>query len=193
MRSLIHPAAAALALIAGSVISSPLGAQTMPSETQPIATDKLALAREIVDLGIPEVTREEMFFSAMESMTAQMINGMQRNLKDSDPEAEAIMNAWLAEWVETAKNIVVGHIPALMDAQAKGYAELFSLEELQDIRTFVATDSGQRFLQLSPSVIATPAFAEANQAYIQEIGAAFPAAQAELVARLKAYAESKQD
>ena len=193
MRSLTYSAAAALALSSGFLVSPPLAAQAVTAENAAVAPEKLGIAREIVDAGFPEDTREEIFFSAIETMTAQMRNGMQSNYPKSDPEAEAILNDWLAEWVETGKKIVVRHIPALMDAQAKGYAELFTLEELRDIRAFVATESGQRFLQLSPSVMATPAFAEANQAYIQEIGAAFPAAQAELIERLKAYTETKEN
>ena len=193
MRSLTYSAAAALALASGFLVSAPVSAQAVGTEDAAMAPEKLGIAREIVDTGFPEGTREAIFFSAIETMTAQMRDGLKSNYPKSDPEAEAIMNDWLAEWVETGKTIVVRHIPALMDAQAKGYAELFTLEELQDIRAFVATESGQRYLQLSPSVMATPAFAEANQAYIQEIGAAFPAAQAELIERLKAYAESKKN
>ena len=189
MKNLVWLAAPALLLLSVAYAQD----SDVPTSASSSDTRKLDLATEIVNLGFPEAVREDIFFGAMDTMVSQIRDGAMANIPSQDPQAVAILDEWLAEWVATSKAILRGHIPALMAAQATGYAEIFTEEELQDIRAFVGTPSGQRFMQLSPSVMATPAFATANEAYVQEIYAEFPKAQAQLAERMAAYARSVEE
>lgn len=173
---------------------SPLAAPALAEDADnPSPEDaKLAIAREIVDRGFPIENRDQIFFSTMDEMMVQMRAAVEGQLPD-DPGAKNILDQWLAEWSDHAKSILKGHIPTLMDAQAQGYASMFTADELRDILAFVSTPSGQRFVELGPAVMATPAFAQANQAYMTEITAALPDAQTELTERLIEYFAEQQE
>ncbi|MEL7189949.1 MAG: hypothetical protein AAGK17_10395, partial [Pseudomonadota bacterium] len=63
--------------------------------------------------------------------------------------------------------------------------------ELEDILAFVATPSGQAFMTKQTQIIAHPAFAEANQAFIEETLGVVTNRMPALIERLQAYEASK--
>ena len=148
---------------------------------------KLAVARQIIDRGFPEDSREAIFLASMDQMMLQTREASLTAYKIDDPGAIALLDSWIADYTEDAKIILRSHIPALMDAMAKSYAVMFTMQELEDINAFVATDSGQRFFELSSAVLAERNFAAANQMYMDEIQATMPAAINDLVGRLREY------
>ncbi len=152
----------------------------------------LAIAREIVDLGYPPESHETMFFGTMDQMVMQMREGMLQSMEVRDEGAVAILDEWLAEYVAESKTILSGHIPNLMDSIAVSYASLFSSNELADIRSFVGTPSGRKFVSQQVALISSPAFAAANQAYINDITAMLPAAQENLRTELTEYFQAKE-
>lgn len=153
--------------------------------------ERLALARQIVETGYPPAAREQLYFGTVDQVTAQMREASLSQLP-ADPGAEKILDAWLSDWIDQGKSILRQHIPALMDGLAQGYANIFTTRELNDILAFVRTSSGQRFLLGSTAVIADPAFAGANQKYMNEVMARLPSAQEELRKELEAYFAEKQ-
>lgn len=150
-------------------------------------SDSLAIAREILDLGLPRDVREQTFFAAMDQMMAQMGEAVRGNSGEVDPGIAAITDRHIAQFRQEAQTVLVSHLPSLMDGWATAYANMFTLEELRDIRTFVATPSGQRFFQLSSAVMAEPAFASANQAYMNQIMSILPGMQERLRADILDY------
>ena len=156
------------------------------------AAEKIALAQRIVDLGYPRERREAMFFAAMDQMVGQMREATTNSLPASDEGAMAIVDDWTRRYIADSKQVMRRHIPFLMDGMVQSYAAMFTTVELQDILAFVSTPSGQRFFELSPAVLAEPNFARANQGYMNEVMGEMPAAQADLIRRLKDYFAKQQ-
>ncbi|WP_199503566.1 DUF2059 domain-containing protein [Qipengyuania sp. YIM B01966] len=152
---------------------------------------RLALAREIIAIGFPEADREQLFFGAINEMTRQVRQAALARIEKPDPGALSIIDKWIAAQILRQRTILVRHIPALMDGMARGYAELFTAEELRGVHAFVQTPAGLTFFLKSSQITAQPAFAEANQAYMREILVGTPDAQAELIEQLSAYAEGR--
>lgn len=175
--------------------AAPLAAQDqIPGTAQPLVPEsEIAIATRIVDVGFPEATREAMFFGTVDQMTKQMRDAMLNASPVTDEGALAILDQWLLDYVTNSKTLLRSHIPSLMEALARSYAVMFTQRELEDILAFVSTDSGQRFFQLSSAVIAEPNFAQANQAYMNAVTEALPAAQEDLKNRLIEYYQSRDE
>lgn len=187
----IGTARLALALL-GAVAPSPALAQPAPAPVaEGSAQARLALAREIVDLGMPPATREEVFFRVVDQMSSQARDAMMRSFQIDDPDAVAILDRWLDRYNKESLPVLRRHIPALMEGWAAAYADIYSERELTDIRAFIATPSGAAFFRKSQDVLGNPKFAAVNQAYMNEVLGGLPQAQEELVAELKAHFEKQ--
>lgn len=147
--------------------------------------EKAEIARRIVELGFPEENREAIFFGTIDQMTMQLREASLQAYGIEDEGVIAVFDEWSADYIAESKEVLRDHIPTLMDAMARSYAAIFTLQELRDVAAFVATPSGQRFLQLSPAVMAEPNFANANQAYMNEVQASAPAWLADLRNRIE--------
>jgi hypothetical protein len=158
---------------------------TAPSEAN------LAVAREIIDLGFPVETREDMFFASMDQIVIQMREATLDAYGIDDQGAIAILDEWTADYIAESKEVLRSHIPSLMEGMAASYAVIFTREELNDIRAFVATPSGQRFFRMSPAIIGETNFAAANQAYLNDVQAGQPIAMQDLLGRLQRYEAEK--
>ncbi|MEM7664590.1 MAG: DUF2059 domain-containing protein [Pseudomonadota bacterium] len=190
MRMLGKAAVAATIAFMSPVIAQ---AQATESVSPDIENVKLALARQIVDFGFPEETREEIFFATNDQMEAQVREAVLKSMPEQDDGAIAILDEWLGEVNAKGKVILRRHIPTLMDGLTKSYAVMFTETELEDILAFVSTPSGQRFFELSAAVLGEPNFAAANQAYMDEAFAELPASQNELTERLLEYFAAKYE
>lgn len=180
------------ALAAWLIIIAPHGAALAQEADDPSlgvepSAAKLALAREIVDLGFPEETREDVFFASMDQMMIQTQEATLKAYGLEDEGAVAVLDGWIADYIVDSKEVLRSHIPSLVDGMQRSYAAMFTLQELTDIHAFVSTPSGQRFFELSSAVLAEPSFANANQAYMNEVQAQLPAATQDLVGRLQRY------
>ena len=151
------------------------------------------LAREIIALGMPESRREAIFFATMDQMMAQMIEAQNKATPIDDPQVKAIIDRHIEEFKVEAQTILSARIPDMMDAWALAYANMFSQQQLRDIRDFVATPSGQAFFELSPAIAAEPNFASANQRYMDEVISLVPGMQARLRDELVDYLASQID
>ncbi|UAB77081.1 DUF2059 domain-containing protein [Erythrobacter sp. SCSIO 43205] len=192
MRKLLVSAFAASLALASShtpALAQEAGGDALVAEP---SAAKLALALEIIDLGFPEETREEIFFASMDQMMVQTREASLKAYGLDDEGAIAVLDQWLADYILESKEVLRSHIPSLMAGMQRSYAAMFTLQELRDIRAFVATPSGQRFFELSSAVLAEPNFANANQAYMDEVQAQMPAAMQDLIGRLQSFLEEKQ-
>jgi len=189
-------AKAMLAAVAAFGLSQPAFAEEPAEEIVfiDIGIDPVAmeLASQIVDLGYPEATREALFFDTMDQMMVQMRIALEPTLPDDDEGAVAIVDEWIAEHMADSKEVLRKHIPAIMQGMAESYANIFSVEELTDILTFVQTSSGKRYFEQSPKILSDKAFADANQAYMDETMALVSPATEQLMIRLKEYLEDAE-
>jgi Uncharacterized protein conserved in bacteria (DUF2059) len=188
-----------VAIISAAIIALvgvPVGALAQEGDEGVVAAVdpvKLELAREVVNLGFPEETREAVFFAAVDQTVLQMREASLKayGLEGEDPGALAVLDGWIDEYITDSKAVLQSHIPSIMEGMTLSYAAMFTTTELRDIRDFVATPSGQRFFELSSAVMAQPNFAAANQAYMNEVQSQLPAAVQDLRGRLQEYFSEK--
>ena len=154
-----------------------------------IDAQSLSYAREILALGMPEETREQVFLATMDQMMAQVRAAMEQTTPIDDPQVVAIVDKHLALFRNDAAVILRDHLPNIMEGWARSYSVMFTRDELRDIRDFVATPSGQKFFELSPAILAESNFAEANQLYMNDVTARIPDMQDKLKADLLKYFE----
>ncbi len=150
--------------------AAPLAAQGTPNGDDATASEtsdmRLSLAADILDKSFPEETRVEMFQTITDQMESQMMQSLSGMITDEN--ANGIIADWQERLSVKTDAIMRSHIPALMDGWVMAYAETYSEPELRDILAFVSTPSGQAFMQRSQDLISHPAFAGANQNFMDE-------------------------
>ena len=80
--------------------------------------------------------------------------------------------------------------PAVFAAFARAYARRFSHDDLVQIRAFVETPAGARFVQQVDDLLSDPDVAHANTAYMAAAFAALQPLQVQLFEELRAHLES---
>ncbi|MGB3796697.1 MAG: hypothetical protein WA957_10400 [Alteraurantiacibacter sp.] len=127
---------------------------------------RLELAQEIIETGYPLEARMGMFDQVIGQMLTQMRASFP-NLKES-AEAGAIYDRHAERVQATSMDVLSRHIDPIMNSLAVAYSDQFTLEELQALHSFIMSPQGNGFLARMADANAHPAFAEANQAYMQE-------------------------
>ncbi|MEO0461728.1 MAG: DUF2059 domain-containing protein [Pseudomonadota bacterium] len=150
-----------------------------------------AIADEIVAMGYPVQTREDLFFATMDQTVSQVRSALEPSLPQDDPGAIAILDDWIDDYTARSKQVLRRHIPHIMAGMVEAYATIFTVQELGDILAFVRTPSGQRYFELSPAIVGSKSFAAANQRYMDESLSMLGPAQRELQQRLNDYLTDK--
>ncbi len=185
MKAIACALAAPLLLLSIPVTAS---AQAVAAE----ATEhRQQLAREIIERGFPEETRMDVFGGVMQQVVAQL-NASQPQL-GQDPEVQDVIQRFQQRAIGLGMQTLSGHMSDMMDGLAVSYAETFTLDELQAFHAFVMSPQGHGFLAKSSMVSAHPAFAAANQAYINEFMAQLPQLQQEFREELEAVLLAEAD
>lgn len=177
--------------VAAMSLAVPALAQAQKSPAATTSAVELQLAREIIDTGYPQDVREPMFMAVSEQMEQQVMASVMQQMGDAPAGARKVIRDWQAEVTEEQRQILRRHIPALMQAWAASYASIFSEAELRDILAFVQTDTGRTFMMKSTDVIGDPAFASANQAYLDETMALMQDRMPDLIGGLVEIAEAQ--
>ncbi|MFB0611350.1 DUF2059 domain-containing protein [Aurantiacibacter poecillastricola] len=173
-------------------VTGPVPALAQDS-TQPAAVSQasLDLAQEILATAYPQEVREPMFLAVADQMEQQVMTSVMQQLGDIPTGARKVINDWQTSVSGEQRDILRRHIPALMEAWAVSYASVFSEAELRDILAFVQTDTGSTFMLKSNDIISDPAFASANQAYLDETMALMQTRMPDLIAALVEVAEDQ--
>jgi hypothetical protein len=169
-----------LYLASGLALSLAASSFSTPAMAQQAETLELRhqLAQEIIDRGFPEETRMDLFGGVMQQLVAQL-NVAQPELAEN-PVVQEIVLAYQQRAIALGMATLENHMDALMEALAASYAEIYSLDELHGFHAFVTTPQGYGFLAKSSAAAGHPAFAAANQAYMNEYMAQIPQLQQEL-------------
>jgi hypothetical protein len=160
----------------------PCAAQVAPPPAAAaIEPAQLALAQEVIDIAFPRDMRREMMMSAAESSMEQARAAVLSAAGDTfDAELTRIFD----RFVERARGISERSIdeatPAIFDAFARAYARQFTHDELVQIRDFVATPAGSKFVRRSSEILNDPDVARANTAYMATVFAALRPLQEEM-------------
>ena len=137
----------ALAAAIGLSIASPLAiAQTNPDTSALDGTDatpeQLAVAREVIDL-----TQSAAAFDDILPRVAQQVQGVfTRNNPSIAREVEEVVYAVALEFASRRVD--------LANVIEQVWARRFTLEELNDMKAFFSSPTGQKFVELTPSITA---------------------------------------
>ncbi len=168
--------------VAAAAITLAVPGQAIAQDTAPSAAE-MQLAREIIDNGFPPETRMGMFDDVISQLLSQMSAAMP-DVSDN-PAMAAAFERHVERVRATSMEVLADHIDPLMDSMVIAYADRFTMDELQGLHSFIMTPEGHGFLARMSEVNGHPAFAQANQAYMQEYLAKMPG----LVEQLRADVE----
>jgi hypothetical protein len=178
--------------------AGPALAQTAPpsaaaaSADAPLDPKAIALAHEILDIGMPPETRPTMFAGIMESIRTQMRDSMAKMAGTGDAETDAIIGRGIDRMYSAMTAKMNSRLPEIYDAMARAYARQFSMDDLAQIRVFVSTPAGQRFFSRSANIVGDPDFIEVNKRSMAEIMAMAPELQKQMMDELMAHLAKRE-
>jgi hypothetical protein len=158
MRGLASLAALAVALAPGVALAQT--AAPMTAVAEPDAA-RLALARQVIDQIMPPATREAMLQSMLTPLQANIRQGLEQSPSfqrtiQQNPKAKAIFDQFLAKQQARSQGQLRENLPGLVDAMTRAYARRFDVGQLEELKRFFATPTGQAYTQASISIMADP-------------------------------------
>ena len=153
----------------------------------------LAVAEEIIALAFPPASRQQMLLRAIDMVMAQArAAAREASGGQIDAGMERIVDRHLAELQAAAEPLVAQYTPPIFAAMARAYARNFSNDELVQIRAFVATPAGSKYLQRSMEMVGDPDIAAANTQYMRQAIGVIEPIQTRLRAELLEYLGRRQ-
>ena len=157
------------------------------NEAPQLDPKSIALAHEILEIGMPPATRPAMFSSIMDAIRSQMRDSMSKMTGTGDRETDAIIGRGIDRMYAEMTTKMNGRLPELFAAMERAYARQFSFDDLSQIRAFVGTPAGQRFFSRSATVMRDPDVMEANKRSMADIMAIAPQLQKQMIDELTAH------
>jgi hypothetical protein len=185
---------AALALVGTAAGAAPAVAQDPPATSAtPLDPETLALAQQVVDLAFPPERRRAMYARIIDAMLSQSRTAAFAALGRTPDAGEAQIFDRYFERVRTETDrVLTQNSPGLFAAFARGYARGFTRDELLQIRAFVATPAGAKYVQRSADLLSDPDVAAANTAYMTRAFSSLQPLEAELRQELLDYHRRQQ-
>ena len=152
-----------------------------------VPADELAVARDIIAVIYPPETRDAMFEDMMRQVAGQFGSAIMTDPVFEEPGIRAIMDEFLAGLPQRLMPAIKKHMPSMLEATAVAYTREFNLEELEDIRAFARTDTGNHYFGRLTYLLGDPAVAEANKAYFAELQGMQESVKVEIQAKLMEY------
>jgi hypothetical protein len=188
--------AAALAILAASG-AAPAFAQAAPAprpappaaptKPAPVDPERLAIAEEVVAIAFPVEKRQEMMSRLTDSVMAQVRAAASPGGEPADPGAQAILKRYFDRVRAEGERLNALAAPDLFRAAARAYARMFTRDELVQIRAFVATPAGAKYVQRSPDLISDPDVARVNTAHFERVFETIDPIRAEFQRELMTY------
>ena len=192
----------AAALGAAVVISSPAIAQNMATSAAagasptakpaPVDPTALAIAHQILAIGMPPEKRSLMFGSIMDSINDQARKNVESLGLTKDKDLQAVMDRSTQRMWDEMKPIMNAALPDIFESMARAYAREFSTDDLNALLAFVKTPAGQRFFERSPMILKDPDVQAANQRMGAKLLAKLPQIMQENVRDIEDYAAKKK-
>jgi hypothetical protein len=165
----------------------PIAAISSPAPP-PVDPERLAIAQEVVALAFPPPQRQAMFMRVTDAFMAQIRQAtFGPTGAPGDPGAETIFNRFVARVRAQVGRSTAEASPELFAAFGRAYARMFTRDELVQIRAFVATPAGAKYVQRSAELLSDPDAARANTDYMRSYLAAMKPIQADFLRELTDY------
>ena len=172
-------------MVAGLAIalSQPVAAQqTDIAGSTSVSQGQVELARQLLETGFPEETRAPSMLAVAELMFEQIVAASPVPMRD--PRITPVIERFQQRIMDTTARTLDIHMADLMNGLAIAYAETFTAAELEALAAFAATDAGRGVLTRITQANAHPAFAAANQQYVNDYMAQLPALQTQFANEL---------
>lgn len=151
--------AAGLALLA----SVPAAAQLAPAPQAAPAPDpaRLKAARALLDLLMPPATREQMIGGMMTPMLANIQRGFSDNPAfaraiGADPQMKAMFDSFMQRQLARTTETIRAGLPGMIEAMTRAYARRFDVAQLDELRRFFGTPTGQAYMREGLTIMADP-------------------------------------
>ena len=155
--------------------------------------EEMEMEMAIMEAMFPSDTREDQMLELAGAMGNQVAQGMMEGPAFEEPGIRVIVDEFLADLPETLRPAISKHLPAMIESTAIAYTREFSLEELEDLRAFAETPSGQRYFANVQSLLTDPAVAQANQAFFQDVAVVQQQKTREIQQRVINYLQANPD
>jgi hypothetical protein len=163
MNKLLGPVLGAVLLGASAPAISAPQPQPAPPAAAPVDPASLALARQILTIGIPPEKRVQMFSSIIDSISDQARKSMEALPFAKDKDFKALMDRSTQRMWGEMKPIMTAALPDIFESMARAYAREFSADDLNAMLAFARTPAGQHFFERSPLILKDPDVQAANQ------------------------------
>ena len=164
--------------------SAPASAQQEAASSTPATTPAvkatavdpaaLALAHQILSIGIPAEKRSQMFASLMDSIVDQSRKATENLGLTKDKDFQVVMDRSVQRMWDQMKPIMNAALPDIFESMARAYAREFSTDDLNAVLAFVKTPAGQHFFEHSPMILKDPDVQAANQRMTAQLVAKLP-------------------
>ena len=172
MNQILTPMLAALFVVAAPVSAAPQPApKTNPTQVDPGA---LAIAHQILAIGIPAEKRSQMFTSVLDSLSEQVRKSAAGLSPTKDKDFQAILDRSTQRLWDGMKPIMNAALPDIFESMARAYARDFSVDDLNALLAFVKTPAGQHFFERSPLILKDPDVQASQQRMMAQIGEKLP-------------------
>ena len=131
----------------------------------PLDPVKVELARDIVAIVLPPDQRDKMMGAMLSAMMNNIVSGTLQGLGvddkiASEPAVQSIFQAFVERQKKLALEDIHDALPGLVEAYAHAYARMFTIEDLREIKAFVQTPAGTRYMQRAAGLLSDPDVAD---------------------------------
>ena len=191
----------AAAFGAAVAISSPAIAQKATSavagesptaKPAPVDPTALAIAHQILAIGMPPENRSQMFGSIMDSVNDQTRKNVEGLGLSKDKDFQAVMNRSTQRMWDEMKPIMNAALPDIFESMARAYAREFSTDDLNALLAFVKTPAGQHFFERAPMILKDPDVQAANQRMTAQLLGKLPQIMQENMRDIEDYVAKKK-
>ena len=185
---------AALVVLLSLGAAGPAASQTPAgAASAELDPESLVIANQIVDLAFPPATRQATLMRMVETMMAQARAASLDTLGGQlDAGAEQILERHFERLRVVSERLIATESAPLFTALARAYVRRFTRSELIEIRAFVATPTGAKYLQQSSEMLSDPDVARANTAYMTRALEAIQPAMENLTREMRDYVQANE-
>lgn len=173
------------AMIAAALPAAAL-AQSAPAAAGEDAA-KLAEAHAILGIMFPPERRNQIFQTVLTQVATQVEQIASSKDTSGDAGVDAILAKFKSDAAGAARQVILDHLPQLMEANAQAYTHEFSLDELKQIHAFAQTPAGSHYMSRAAALVSDPSVVAANSALGNDARTLIQGQTAKLRSDLAAY------
>jgi hypothetical protein len=190
MKKILGPLLGALLIAA-----MPVSAQAQPAsapKAEGVNPASLAIAHQILSIGMPPENRSQMLGSVVDSLVEQIRKSSENLGLTKDKDFQAVMDRSTHRMWDEMKPIMNAALPDIFENMAHAYAREFSIDDLNALLAFVKTPAGQHFFERAPMILKDPDVQAANQRMIAQFAGKMPEIMRENQQDIEEYVARKQ-